>query len=252
MVVDIRYHLASLVAVFLALGLGILVGMSIASAENGSRLREQWMTAVERQLEALRHERRELADRLEAAVAERDRYREFAEDAVAALIDGKLAEERTAVVALGPQTAVAERILEVLEKAGARVGSVAPLQGGTEGLVPALASELAGDDPPRRVVAILSGPPGEHRKEFEALLDAARAGGAQVAAVVDGRPEWRPFLDDRPVSYVTHVDSPPGMLSLVLLLASGEAGRYGGEGGLPGWPKHLMVPAPKEPAGGRK
>ena len=43
MVVDIRYHLASLVAVFFALGLGILVGMSLASGGQGSELREQWM-----------------------------------------------------------------------------------------------------------------------------------------------------------------------------------------------------------------
>lgn len=240
MVVDIRYHLASLVAVFFALGLGILVGMSIASAENGNELQKQWMAAIENQLEALRHERRELESRLEAVSAERDLYREFAEDAVAALIDGRLAGERAAVVAVGPPTGAAERILDALTRAGARAGSLTA--GESQGFLPVLASELAGSDPPRRVVAVLSGSPGEHRHEFEALLEAAGGAGVQVAAVVDGRPEWRRILDDRAISYVTHVHSPPGALSLVLLLASGEPGRYGGEGGLPGWPKHLLAP----------
>ncbi len=78
MVVDIRYHLASLVAVFFALGLGILVGMSLASGGQGRELGEQWIQAIEKELEALRLERREVAGRLAAAEAERDLYRAFA------------------------------------------------------------------------------------------------------------------------------------------------------------------------------
>lgn len=237
MVVDIRYHLASLVAVFFSLGLGILVGMSISSDEKGSELREQWMAAIESELEAVRTERRETASRLEVALGERDLYKTFAGDIVTALIDGRLADGRTEVVVIGDPTASTDRILETLERAGAdAVGPARIMDISDDHLV----SELTSRGTPRRVVAVLSGPPSEHRQAFEALLEVVKASGADVAAVLDGQPAWRPVLDDYGIGYVTHVDSPPGALSLVYLLATGERGRYGADTDLPGWPDHLF------------
>lgn len=251
---DIRYHLASLVAVFFALGLGILVGMSISSGDRGDQLREQWMAAIESQLEALRLERREMTDRLEAAESERDRYREFAEDAVAALIHGRLAGEKVVVVALGPQTKSAQRVLETLKIAGARAESLTSglrdERTGTAAnpdvepaslLESMLGSGSTGAKPSGDVVAVLSGPPGNHLETFERLHEAAAARDLRVVAVVDGDSQWQRLLDERAIDYITHGHNPMGALSLVFLLASGETGRFGEVEGLPGWPKHLLA-----------
>lgn len=237
MIVDIRYHLASLVAVFFALGLGILVGMSISTGEKGSELREQWMAAIESELEAVRLERKETASRLELALGERDLYKSFAADMVTTLIRGRLAAGRTDVVVFGEPTSSTKQLLEALEQAGATVTSPTIYDAGE---LDTLSVELASSDAPRRVVAVLSGAAAQYGNAFHSFLEDVRASGARIAAVLDGEPGWRPLLDDQGVDYVTHVDSPPGALSLVLLLASGASGRYGTDPDLPGWPEHLL------------
>lgn len=237
MVVDIRYHLASLVAVFFALGLGILVGMSISDGEKGSELREQWMTAIESELEAVRIERKEAANRLEVALGERDRYKEFADELVSALVEGRLAGGRTAVVHLGDRSSAVQRTVGLIERAGAIVPGRSLYGAGD---LDQLSTALLGSSKPGHVVVILSGAATEYRAALEELVRRAEASGAGVTAVVDEQQGWRDVLDDLGVGYVTHVDSPAGGLSLVLLLAAGEPGRYGADADLPFWPKHLL------------
>lgn len=245
MVVDIRYHLASLVAVFFALGLGILVGMSIASGAHGNELREQWILAVEKELEALRLERKESKERLEAALAERDLYREFGADLVAALIPGWLTGETIAVVSLGENPKSFERLTRVIEKAGAAIITRARMNaegsgpgGSGKGEEPWFRELFARDV--EQIVVVLSGAVADHRMRLEKLVREAERAGTRMVAVIDGQPAWREALESLDVPYLTHADSPAGELSLVLLLAAKDAGRYGSGGELPFWPKHLL------------
>lgn len=241
MVVDIRYHLASLVAVFFALGLGILVGMSLASGGQGRELGEQWIQAIEKELEALRLERREVAGRLAAAEAERDLYRAFSADLVAAVVAGRLEGRTFGVVSVGENPASVDAVVQALERAGAAV--VGPVQAGAVGGTnprrddPALPELVAGVD---GVVAIVGEGDAERRAPWEELLREARQSGRPLVAVVEDPSSWRDPLDARDVPYLTHGRSPAGELSLVLLLEAGEAGRYGAGEDLPLWPKHLL------------
>ena len=241
MVVDIRYHLASLVAVFFALGLGILVGMSLASSGRDRELGEQWIQAIEKELEALRLERREVAGRLAAAEAERDLYRAFSADLVAAVIAGRLDGRAFGVVSLGENLANVDAVVQALERAGAAV--VGPVRAGAMGETPphrdgpALPELIAGVD---GIVAIVGEGEAERRTPFEQLVQEARRAGRRMVAVVEGSSRWREPLDAWDVPYLTHGGSPAGELSLILLLEAGEAGRYGAAGDLPLWPKHLL------------
>ena len=63
-----------------------------------------------------------------------------------------------------------------------------------------------------------------------------------MTAAVGDPAGWRSVLDALDMPYVSEWDTPPGRLSLVLLLASGERGRYGAAGELFTWPRHLLAP----------
>ena len=92
---DLRYHVISLAAVFLALILGILVGVAISDPELANR------TELVRQ----RDEIAELNERLEAArdrSLERDAAEQFVESSYAAVMDDRLAAERVTLVFVGP------------------------------------------------------------------------------------------------------------------------------------------------------
>jgi hypothetical protein len=110
---DFRYHIASLAAVFFALGIGILIGTAFVGAP-----------VVERQIRALNRT-------LSTSVNELDRRREEAEkneEALRALlpglVQGKLLGRRVLVVRTGdfPDAAVQTRV--ALELAGARVAEI--------------------------------------------------------------------------------------------------------------------------------
>ena len=100
-------------------GLGSSWACRSRTGRRGSELREQWMTAIESELEAVRIERKEAANRLEVALGERDRYKEFADELVSALVEGRLAGGRTAVVHLGDRSSAVQRTVGLIEHAGA-------------------------------------------------------------------------------------------------------------------------------------
>jgi Copper transport outer membrane protein, MctB len=93
-VFDLRYHVASLVAVFLALLLGILVGVGISRS---GLVKDSERRALNDQIERLRQD----------LSAERERTREqeaasaFVEAGYGAVMDGRLSSERIAVVFVG-------------------------------------------------------------------------------------------------------------------------------------------------------
>jgi len=115
---DMRYHIASLVAVFLALTVGIVLGTAIVN--RGIVVKQQ--TAL---VSGLREEFATLRDRnraLQEAAAQNER---FFQTVLPLLIDKRLAKKRVAVVSTDPQdTAGVRSVVISLRQAGARVNYV--------------------------------------------------------------------------------------------------------------------------------
>jgi hypothetical protein len=103
-VVDFRYHALSLVAVFLALGVGLLMGVAVGDSGLASTARE-----------ALRDGLRGDLTRARGELARRER---FEQRAYPALVAGRLRGVRVRVVADG---AVAEEVRAAVEAAGGEI-----------------------------------------------------------------------------------------------------------------------------------
>lgn len=111
---NLRYHLASLVAVFIALAIGLLLGTIVA--ERGV-LDEQGVALVQglqERFDEISAENSELQVGLE-------RDRAFAADAISPLIAERLAGQRVAVIAPAGQIEAANRARETIMSAGGEV-----------------------------------------------------------------------------------------------------------------------------------
>ena len=155
-----RYHAASLVAVFLALAVGILIGAGLGDnlvSDTEANLRE----SLEGDIEDARGE----ADELQVAL---DRERAFSSRAYPALVGDRLQGERIGVLALGDLSAeLSASIEDALEPTGAELVEVAVVRRPPD--TAALASEL----PPKQGDEIQEDP--------AALEDLGELLGAQFA-----------------------------------------------------------------------
>jgi hypothetical protein len=113
-VIDFRYHIVSLISVFLALAVGIILGAGPLQGAIGDQLTGQ--------VEQLRTERNDLRDQLDAANVTIDNDARFIEAAGPQLVAGSLQDRRVAVVDLdGADGERDAAITEQLETAGASV-----------------------------------------------------------------------------------------------------------------------------------
>jgi hypothetical protein len=94
---DLRYHVASLAAVFLALAVGIILGVAISGKVRGAEetLNSQRVAQLEAELARQEEGSSEAADRLEALEA-------YVERTYMPLVEDRLAGESTAIVLVGP------------------------------------------------------------------------------------------------------------------------------------------------------
>src|SRR5690606_21988860 len=102
-------------AVFLALGLGILVGAAL-SGDEGLEQQERWLASLESELQSLRESEERNAERLRQTGVERDRYKEFAAYLSGIAMRGLLDGERAALVVFGSESAAAGRVEDVLRQ----------------------------------------------------------------------------------------------------------------------------------------
>ncbi|WP_419702717.1 copper transporter [Promicromonospora sp. NFX87] len=118
--IDFRYHLVSLISVFLALAVGIILGAGPLQGAIGETLTEQ--------VDALRAERTDLRTELDATQTALDGDERYIEAAGAQLVTGALQDQRVAIVQLGdvPQDD-ADGVLNQLTTAGANVVSTSVL-----------------------------------------------------------------------------------------------------------------------------
>ncbi len=154
-----RYHAASLAAVFIALAVGILIGIGLAD-DVVSSASEELETSLRADLSAAE----DRADELEAQL---DRGNRFGDQILPAVLAGRLAGQRVALIEFGDvPDGVASDSREAVETAGGDLTSVAEIARppDVEGLAAGLSPRFA---------AI--------RRDPEALADLGTAIGGQLA-----------------------------------------------------------------------
>lgn len=116
LLIDFRYHLISLIAVFLALGLGILMGSVVLSDRYVARL-ENRVKGIEAQLDQRREDIVFLNERL-------DVLEEFSVQVQPRVLDGALLGEDVVMIALpGTDGALRDALIEAIESADGEVAS---------------------------------------------------------------------------------------------------------------------------------
>jgi hypothetical protein len=112
--ISFRFHLVSLVAVFMALGLGVLAGTTVLDRLIVAGLEEQ-ARVLERDLEQVRDENAELQ-------AEAEGFSAFSDEILPYLIEGRLTgQEAVLITQEGTDDAAINRVREGLDAAGADV-----------------------------------------------------------------------------------------------------------------------------------
>ncbi len=115
---DIRYHIASLMAIFLALGLGILLGTVIIDKGSLARQQTQLVNRLESTFQTYKEDNRRLSRDLKAS-------NKFEQMVLPAVIDTMLKKRAvTLVISPGSDVSVAQRTVKTLASGGADVCTV--------------------------------------------------------------------------------------------------------------------------------
>ncbi|MEW6172149.1 MAG: copper transporter [Bacillota bacterium] len=128
MIIDFRYHIITLVAVFLMLGLGILIGTTMVGSEAIVKQQVQLGDRLEKQLNGLRMENVKVQQRADQIEAENKMLHLFAGEVVPFAAAGQLKDIRVAVFEVGG--AASQEMLDDLKTAGAVVEPVITLTNG--------------------------------------------------------------------------------------------------------------------------
>jgi hypothetical protein len=119
LVIDFRYHLVSLIAVFLAVALGIIIGTTA--------LNQPILEDIESQVTELEQDKRNLEDITQRQQADLDTSEAFDEAVAPALVQGSLANRRVLLVVTNEDVApeTVEQVTALVEEAGGTVsGSI--------------------------------------------------------------------------------------------------------------------------------
>ncbi|GAB6156919.1 copper transporter [Desulfotomaculum varum] len=129
MIIDYRYHVASLVAVFIALGIGILVGSAVLGNEAIVKRQQQLADRLEMQLEELRQKNEAVQARANNLEIDNNIQKQFEKQVLPPLVAGKLAGKRLAIVETNSY-GFRDDLVNTLTMAGATVQSVTTILDG--------------------------------------------------------------------------------------------------------------------------
>jgi hypothetical protein len=119
-VINFRYHVVSLTAVFLALAIGLVVGTAALNGPVADSLKDQ-VQALNRDNSNLRDQQNQYRDEL-------NRAQDFATEVSPALLNGKLTGRRILVVALPGTQDHADQVISMLTVAGAEISAKVTVQ----------------------------------------------------------------------------------------------------------------------------
>jgi hypothetical protein len=121
-VIDFRYHVVSIISIFLALAVGIVLGAGPLQGNLGSQLTDQ--------VSALRTEKQDLNDRLAASEARVAAGDEYATAVSGRVIDGALAGHKVAIIRLpSAEGSLADLVEEAVRNSGATLGPTLTVNG---------------------------------------------------------------------------------------------------------------------------
>jgi hypothetical protein len=120
-VFDFRYHALSLAGVFIALVLGLLLGVAIGDKELVSSARQDILSSVRRDVRRADTER-------DAAQAQLAAEQKYGEKAYPILTDGRLRDHKIGLVMLGQTGVSADAVQKWLDPSGASLSLVAELK----------------------------------------------------------------------------------------------------------------------------
>jgi hypothetical protein len=122
LVIDFRYHLVSLIAVFLAVALGIVIGTTA--------LNQPILHDIEKQVSALEQDKRSLEDQTQKLRAQVDSGDAFEQAVAPALVDGSLASRRVLLVVTNEDVAseTVDQVSTLIGQAGGTVTGTISLQ----------------------------------------------------------------------------------------------------------------------------
>jgi len=125
MIIDFRYHVASLVAIFIALALGILIGSTLVGQnflENMGKEQIIWMGKLEQDYLNIKKETETLRIDLAKKQNELNYYQSFAVKIKPFLVTGKLQGKNFAIIELD-QNELFQDVVSILEQSGAKIVS---------------------------------------------------------------------------------------------------------------------------------
>ena len=232
--VDFRYHALSLVAVFLALGIGIVLGVTVG---------DSLVSDADRNLrDSLRGDVEEAREEARDAAALGERRDDVIEEVAPRVAGGRLTGRRVALVALGELPAdLEDSVEEAVEAGGGRLArpielAPAEMTGRPRALRrrgARLARRLRGLGP----IVVYREPPSEEEEDEDAAARGEalgegllgplgnRAVGVETLGTEPSQVGW---YDDQALASVDNVETAAGRLALVILLAEAEPeGSYG-------------------------
>lgn len=256
---DLRYHITSLIAVFLALGVGILVGIIMVDDQALVNEQKYLIDRLENDFRMLREQSNMARVEIAEYKRELEQWERFSETALLPMIQGRLANRRLALVQTGGR-GIPEGLVENLEAAGAEVvysvnlteTPTLSLRGGkgdrfttvSEEIVKTVEGFLAAEDTEDDVMAldavILIGGADSQQTFFVDELDVPlmarfREFGLTVAAAeVAGTPySYIPYYRKHADIVIDHINTIPGQVALIWAL-TGVPGYYGTGSGVLG------------------
>lgn len=281
MIVDMRYHVASLVAVFLALGLGIVVGANLGVSTNPQF--EKQIEQLEQTYQKIRTDQKSLEASLQLKNNELEIANQFQNAIVPSLVGNRLLGKRIAIIRTNDSIdfKYAKQVVNLLRRAGAEVTSITSITkpfdfsdpqfqtelvqafnlntGSAKDLFPLVCSkmmqiivqgqgslellflqnkdliQLWGDYNRGYVDTLIflgggMNPESDHQKELDLpLLESVRKTGVTVVGVEPSfvTNSYMRLYQSKSLGTVDNIDTAPGEVSLVYLLANGKRGYYG-------------------------
>src|SRR5690554_5626960 len=125
MIIDFRYHVASLVAIFIALALGMLIGSTLVGQdflENITNEQKLWIGKLEQDYLSLKKETEMIRAELKDKNNQLTEYHNFMTKITPYLVDGKLKDKSFAILEFD-QNAPSSNVIEILERSGALIAS---------------------------------------------------------------------------------------------------------------------------------
>jgi hypothetical protein len=256
MFINMRYHIASLVAIFLALGLGMLIGLAMPWDQSLAERQQQLTSRLESQMELLKKKNDGLKAKINTLEMQASLQGKFEQQVLPVLVDGRLKGKNVAVIDLDGFTPP-DQLISTMKAAGAEIQSVTllgglktnhktgsrPYPGGGEiaraiftgdtAVTEVLADKSIGKTGVygsrlTDVVLIGGGRGGGDNEMDREIIDYFMTKNIKVFGVEESSsPESRmKEYQDKKLTTVDNIDTVPGLLALVYAI-EGRPGSYG-------------------------